>query len=305
MGNFPVGFEILKILFDLFNKESTASDQTQGSQGGVKTATATMKLLQESYANMSLNIERIVQWVKEVDTQIWQMYLAYMPESMKYRVNGPGNEWMFEEVSVDDLLLNPDISLEIDVAEISKEYLQEVAKEVFAQIANNPVMIQLGLVTPQKIFNAAKNLLQNYGLKDYQNYVVEPPNLESIPPDKENYMIVQGENVAPRPADMDMDHIPVHMGFLQDPEEIKKIPPDRFDLVRQMVSDHITRHQVQLQIKAVQQQMAIQQAAIMAQQANVKDSEGKKPDQGKVIGNNVPGNESQFMGVGMPGMGQI
>lgn len=305
-GNFPVGFELLSLFMDLFQREAATSDQIQGQQGGVKTATATMKLIEEAYQNMSLNIMRVIDFVKRVDRQIWKLYMAYMPESIKFRVQGPGNKWEFKEMKREDLLLNPDISLEADVAEISREYTQQVAKEVFGMITGNPMMMQMGIVDPRRVYHACKGLLESYGVKDYQNYLIEPPEVKSEDPENENYLMVEGQDVVPSAIDDDAAHISAHMGFTQG-DGVRLIPPGSFTEVMQRFTAHITLHQQAQMIKAQQQAAAMQQAMAMAGEGGVRGEGGRVKDdlQGKTTGRVNPGEMSPFQTVSMPGMGPI
>lgn len=308
-GNFPVGFELLTLFMDLFQREAATSDQIQGQPGGVKTATATMKLIEEAYQNMGLNIARVLEFIGRVDRQIWKLYMAYMPENIKYRVKGPGQKWEFKEMSREDLLLNPDITLEADVAEISKEYTQQVAQEVFTMVSQNPAMLQMGIVDPRRIYHACKGLLQAYGVKDYHNYLIEPPEMRSEDPENENYLMVEGQDVVPSPVDDDAAHIQAHMGFSQG-DGARLIPPGTFTETMQRFTAHITLHQQAQMLKAQQQAMAMQQAAMMAasRQGQGNKPGGNNPDQnlqGKVTGRVNPGEQSPFQTVLMPGMGPI
>ncbi len=305
-ANFPVGFELLSFFVDLFQREAVTSDQVQGQPGGVKTATATMKLLQEAYQNMSLNIERVVQFIKQMDIQIWKLCMAYMPGEIIYRVMGPQQEYEFKTISKSDLIMSPDISLEIDIAETSKEYVQQVAMQIFESISTNPLLIQMGVVNPSKSHAGCKNLLQAFGQKDYQNYLSEPQNLESKDPDEENYQMAEGQNIPPMPMDDDQYHMQVHMTFKE--QAINLIPMEEYLNVMIRVDNHIALHQQQQQIKALQQQLAIEQAANMAQQqrgqnkAKNSETEGQ---QGKTTGMVSPGQNSPFLNVRMPGMGTV
>jgi hypothetical protein len=312
-GNFPVGFELLKLFMDLFQREAATSDQIQGQQGGVKTATATMKLIEEAYQNMSLNIMRVIDFVKRVDRQIWKLYMAYMPENIKYRVQGAGNKWEFKEMRREDLLLNPDINLEVEVAEISREYTQQVAREVFGMVSGNAMMMQMGIVDPRRIYYACKGLLEAYGVKDYQNYLIEPDEIKSEDPENENYLMVEGQDVVPAVVDDDAAHISTHMGFTQG-DGVRLIPPGMFTEVMQRFTAHIALHQQAQMMKAQQQQAAMQQAMMMNAEQQGKgggQSKGQRPGQqdpnlqGKVTGRVNPGEMSPFQTVPMPGMGPI
>lgn len=304
-ANFPVGFELLKFFIDIFQRDSAASDQIQGQRGGVSTATATVKLIQEAYQNMSLNISRVVDWIKQVDRQIWQLYRAYMPDNLKYRVMGPDSKYEFKEMTRADLLLNPDIALEVNVEETSKQYVQEVANEIMQTIAMNPLLLQARITDPSKIYNAAKNQLEAYGVKNSAKYLNEPEVVESIDPGQENYQMVEGKDVGISPLDNDQEHLQEHQAFI---EAIPNLvtDPSEIDALMRRNNNHMMLHMQQAQMKAMQQAQMIQ----MAQAQQAQQGQGEKsgqPDnmQGKVAGRIPPGAAGPFQQQNIPNMGAV
>jgi len=303
-ANFPVGFELLKFFIDIFQRDSAASDQIQGQKGGVDTATATVRLIQEAYQNMSLNISRVVEWIKQVDRQIWQLYRAYMPDSFKYRVMGPDSKYEFFEMTRADLLLNPDIALEVNVEETSKQYVQEVANEMMQTIAMNPLLLQAGVIDPSKIYNAAKNVLEAYGVKNYSKYLNEPEVIESVDPEQENYQLVEGKDVGISPLDNDQEHLQEHQAFIEAIPNL--VGFGEVDALMQRNSNHMMLHTRQAQMKAMQQMQMIQQAQAQQEAGGQGKKSGQTDDmQGKVSGRIPPGAAGPFQQQNIPNMGAV
>lgn len=290
-ANFPVGFEILNFLIDLFQREAATSDQIQGSAGGVRTATATVKLIQEAYQNMSLCIKRVLEWVCKLDQQNYDLFVAYASPSMKYRVTGEKGRYEFPEFTQQDFMKHPDITLEVDIAETSKEYVQQVTQEVFGMVCNQ-VLIQTGVVTPEGIYNAAKAMLEARDQKNYHSFITKPPVLQSVDPETENYQITEGQIVIPMPQDDDQEHLKNHTAFIDQASEL--VEPEMINTVVKNEMNHIALHQNQMAMKLQQQQQAMAQLA-MAQQVQQQQIQGNPDElQGKVTGRLNPGATSQF-----------
>lgn len=306
-ANFPVGFQLLSFFIDLFQRESASSDQLQGQAGGVKTATATVKLIQESYQNMSLPIARCVEWLKDVYRHIWKLYISYMPDTMKYRVMGPEKNYEFKEIKRSDLILNPDLTLEINVEETSKAYMQQVAVELFEKISLNPILLQAGITTPTKIYNAARAMVEAYA-KGSEKYIQEPQEIEAHDPMKENNMMIEGRMPEISPLDDDAKHMVVHDSQKEAAEHLKA--PEDIPGFISMINAHNTLHMQQAQMKAMQQaQMAQQMQAqqpgtVRGQQANNQQGNADAL-QGKVTGSINPGETNRFAPMPIPGMGTV
>ena len=311
-SNFPVGFELIKFLYDLFQRGASTSDQAQGQQGGVKTATATVKLIEMTLSQMGPCIKRVMEWMVRVYKQFWAMNLTFMPEQRKYRVMGPNSEKVFKAISKSDLIYNPDIKLTIAIEELSKDFMVQVAMQIMQSVAN-PMLIQAGIVNQRDLYNAQKNLLEKLGVKDYHNYITEPQMIESIDPEKEFYMMVEGQEVATMPTDDDVVHMQSHMEKKNTAGQYVAGAEQYYPLIGR-IDRHLALHQNQQQQKLLQQQQAMLQMAAMTEfqeqgaGGNKKQAGGPQDQnlQGMIPTHMMPGQVGQ-LGQGMPmqGIGQI
>lgn len=118
------------------------------------------------------------------------------------------------------------------------------------QTLMNPMLMQLGLVNPQTLYHALKNLLEAMDVDNWEDLLAEPPQekMASVNPDQENLQMLPGKIVPVHPADDDQAHIVAHAGFLQKLQEEPGLCQNPAVYV-----EHIKRHRKQEQMKAQQQ----------------------------------------------------
>jgi len=290
-------FEMLKHYMEQFQKQSMVSEPLQGQQGGLKTATAFMKALSENYQNLSIIFKNVLDAIKQVHKMIWMNIVAYMPDDMEYRTKGSTEVQTF---SRRDIIKNPDINIDVTAEELSKEYMQTAITEVFMNLANNPLMIQAGIVQPRNMYEMAKDYAESFS-KGAKDYLTEPPQPEPPhDPEEENYLMVQGEEVVPSPLDDDAQHIQIHQVFPVN--NAQQIQPEVFAQVVMRIQAHNNLHiqaqQAKLQQQLMMAQMAGQQGGKGAGQGGQSQNQGGPAmvsPQGNMTGLNMQ----------MPGMGEI
>jgi len=303
-------FEMIKFFVDLIQKEGATSDQVQGQQGGVKTATAVMRLANETYINFSEQIKNQVRFFGRVLSQVWKLNHIYMPDEEKYRIMGPKSEAEFPKMSKKDLMKNADIQIEYGAEDNNTEY-RMAAIDKMIQFIFNPMFVQAGIVNPKNWYNMLKKVFEELNIKDFHNYITEPDIPGSIDPEKEFYMMLEGQDVAISPADDDQGHLQKHMELKNTAGQYVSSPEEYTPLI-QRIDNHIELHVKQQLMKIIQQQQAMEQIAMQAQQQQISQTKGKRQDpnlQGKVAGPMMPGFNEQGqpavnMQEPMAGMGQ-
>jgi hypothetical protein len=253
-ANIGVGAQQLQMLYSMFERLSSINDQVMGRQGGTKTATATVRLLGESMQNLSINYRRFAEGLKKITYNIYQLYRIYMPYRKKYRILGPDGKYVSCEITKEELIEHPDISLNIDLETTNKVFRREVYQMLFQSIAMNPILLQMGIVTKRNVYDAAKNFIEALDPKGADAWLTEPPDEpKSIPPEEENYLFMQGGTSMPKTREDHMTHIASHTMFRQS-QMASAMPFDRLSSIDQ----HIKQHQ--------QMMFEMQQMAAMAQQ---------------------------------------
>jgi hypothetical protein len=97
-----------------------------------------------------------------------------LPPGFQFRVLGDDGSQYWETVRGREEIAGMfDFELEPNSANSNRQVQQEVAQNTFATIMN-PLLIQMGVVTPGNIYNAAKNMFQALGVKDFSKYITKP-----------------------------------------------------------------------------------------------------------------------------------
>lgn len=254
-NNIPQLTAILQILFTFFERWQGVNDQTLGRAGGARTATATLRLLGEAAQHFAIDHRRIAEGIKRMILNIWQLYRAYMPPEMTYRIMGTNGEYEFKTITREELIYHPDISLNLDIESVSKQYKQEAYRFLQQSIVNE-FNVQAGIVTPANGYEISKLLLEAFDQKNIDLWITKPDTAGMLNPEEENIRMLQGEPLMPHQQDDDMFHIQSHIMVVQNP------PPwaglDRLA----MITTHIAKHQQQAQ----QKQQLAQAARSMPQE---------------------------------------
>jgi len=286
-------FEMIKFFVDLLQKQGATSDQLQGQPGGVKTATATVRLANEAYMNMSERIKGQVRFFGRLLNQVWKLNHINMPKEEKYRIMGPKSEAEFPTMSKKDIMRNVDIKIQYSTEDNNTGY-RMAAIDKMVQFIFNPMFVQAGIVNPKNWYNMLKKVFEELNMKDFHNYITEPNIPESIDPEKEFYMMLEGQEVPTSPTDDDQGHLQKHMELKNTAGQYISSPEEYTPLI-QRIDNHIELHVKQQIMKVIQQQQAMQQIAMQAQQQGEKP-QGARQDpnlQGRVSGPMTPGFNEQ------------
>jgi len=186
---------------------------------------------------------------------IWQLYRAYMPPEMTYRIMGTDGQYKFKSITREELIYHPDISLNLDIESVSKQYKQE-AYRFLQQAVVNEFNVQAGIVTKDNAYEITKLILEAFDQKNIDLWITKPATTGMLSPVEENARMMQGEILMPHPQDNDMEHLQIHMPLIENSPP--GVPFDRISII----ATHTQRHQQQGQQK---QQMA-QSANIFQQQ---------------------------------------
>jgi hypothetical protein len=154
----------------------------------------------------------------------------------------------YSEVSFPDAL-KYSLKITANINKINQNAQVAKARGV-VQTLMNPMLMQLGLVNPQTLYHALKNLLEAMDVDNWEDFLAEPPQekMASVNPDKENLEMLPGHIVPVHPADDDQAHIVSHVKFL---EELRAEPGLCQNAA--VYVEHIKRHRKQEQMKAQQQ----------------------------------------------------
>lgn len=144
------------------------------SQGAARTATGVRGLLGESSNNLSIYIRRMNRpWARALKHLFSQLQVR-LPKGFQFRVLGDdGNAYWSQVKTREDIAGMYDFELEPNSSNSNKMILVEQANMIY-QATQNPIDLQLGLVTPAERYEAIANQLKVNGIKDVSKYVRKP-----------------------------------------------------------------------------------------------------------------------------------
>lgn len=252
-NNLGTSFAELQMLWSTWERYMKINDPMMGIQGQARqTATATLKLLSESLEANSINFTRYKQGWSQIFLNTWQLYRAYMPEYMKFRIWDPmakegAGDWKFDKMAKKDMISYPDIDLSIDIEQTSKIFQRQLYTSLY-EILMNQTNLLTKVTNANSAYNCLDRLLDAFDIKDKANFIVRPPEpTPPIEPQQEIYMLAQGIYPKPNPNEDINNHLAVHQTFVMSPE-FKMLSPG----IQQMHFQHIAET---MQIAQQQQQM--------------------------------------------------
>lgn len=151
------------------------------SQGVGRTATGAAALVNELNANIDIYIKHF-QWgfsrnLKFMDKQVQEL----LPLGLEYRVVGMDGRSLYKRFSDRDTF-NFDCDFEITGNTVnSNKAIERDTAQMLLQLLQNPIALQAGLVKPQNLYNAYKNLLRKFEVRDFDSYLTSPEAVESSP----------------------------------------------------------------------------------------------------------------------------
>ncbi len=145
-----------------------------GGQGATRTATGTRALLGEANANLDVFLRRMNRGWKRVLIYLFHMLQQRLPPGFDFRITGDDGHGYWKQVkSKEELCGMYDFELEANSANSNKMVQIEQANQIYATL-NNPLLIQLGIVSPLNIYNALKFKLQVEGTRDFGRFISKP-----------------------------------------------------------------------------------------------------------------------------------
>jgi hypothetical protein len=172
-----------QFLMGLVERVTSISDLSlgmMGSQGAARTATGARALLGESNANLDVFLRRMNRGWKRVLIYMFNLLKQKIESNFMFRVLGDdGNAYWRKIESPEEIQLMVDFELDANSANSNKTVQIEQANSI-VQSLMNPLLIQLGVVTPLNIFEAYKNKLIVEGTKDFGRYLTKPQGFTRI-----------------------------------------------------------------------------------------------------------------------------
>lgn len=167
----------VNMLYSMVERVTSISDISLGivgGQGATRTATGTRALLGESNANLDVFLRRMNRGWKRVLIYLFNLLQQKIKPGFMFRILGDdGNAYWSKIESTEELQGMFDFELEPNSSNSNQVVRIEQANSR-VQAIMNPLLIQLGVVTPLNIYEAFKDKFIAEGTKDYGRYITKP-----------------------------------------------------------------------------------------------------------------------------------
>jgi hypothetical protein len=292
------GFQEEAALMNQVERLTSVSDLSlgiqSGNQGAARTARGATILSNEANTNLDIFLKRLNRGLKQFYKFLFAKLQQRLPEGFDFRLLGDdGNQYWATVERPEEIAGQYDFEIESSTANSNKQVQVEQADIAF-QLSQNPILLQLGIVSTANLFNAAKETLRVRGVKEFTKYLTKPQDVvRQFSPEEIGNRLLSGIDVPLDPT-QDLD------GFVTWVSEIMKSDETVGQFGPSEVATLVLKAQEAQALSQAVQQAAAQQANIQqqqqnAQQANLGQTFGEtvqaNPNTGQTTGG-VDGNQT-------------
>ncbi len=217
-----------------------------------RTATQTVKLLEEGNVRISLDTKVLQEDMSLVLAHFWELEYMFTPEQTFFRVTEEDADGLFPVNNGGSVITSQerdgryDFRLKFANSVWSKEMKKEQSLARYQLDLQNPLIVQ----NPRALWQVTNDAHEALGDPNFADLVPEPPAPDiSIDPREEWVRMQEGEEVHINPMDNDQVHMTRHY---RDYEE-SQTDPDRDPAAVEALKAHYMQHIAQLQQKKLQQ----------------------------------------------------
>lgn len=183
-GGTAYGFQEEAAVSSYADKASGVNEMAVGStegQGAARTATGASILANAANAGIDIFIRRYQEGFKK-NLHILDLQLqALLPLGTIIKVIGREGKDIYRQFQDrDSIKFEVDYCLEGNSSNSNKLIERDVSLQML-QTLTNPLFLQTGVVGPQNIYNAVKNVLQKFEYRNIDAYITAPEEAESSP----------------------------------------------------------------------------------------------------------------------------
>lgn len=214
-------FQVLGLIQQYVEQFTSTSDYLSGRESkGTKTPTAsgTLAIIEQGLVTFAVMTKRVFRSVRKELRLIMLMNQIYLSDTKQYRVMGGEDEIAFNDIKAEDFESVQDIIPIGDPSYASRQIRQQEAMQKYQVLMSSPLIAgnpDLGMKPNLKsMHEALSDVLDTFDTKN-KNKLLPPLPEESLTPEMENSMFMQGDYVSPKPGENHQQHIQVHTNFTQ------------------------------------------------------------------------------------------
>jgi hypothetical protein len=284
----------------------------QGKSSALRTTSNMQSLLQQGDARPERILRRFFTGLAEIWQQFHELNKVFLPKQKMFRTMIGVTDIMNPYVTIaDKTAIEGRFMFEFGASILNtNRALATGALQDMLGMLVNPLLLQLQIVTPEKIFTLLKDLIKARG-QDPMKYIQSPTNdpnagLPKISAEDAVYSVLNGYFPHGAPMEPLEQHIQKLQVFTQTPEYMKHLSPGSQQLLGQYAATKVAelqQQQAQQQMMANAQQMQQQmQGGGQGGQPGAKPKGGNPPPPQGAAGN-PPVSGREMLNESLPGAG--
>lgn len=186
-----------------------------------------------------------------------------------FRTGGEAGNEITKRFERDRLAGKIDLKLTANLQQMNEQLERQIAMDML-QLLLNEVLIQLGIVTPETIYQAVNKLAKSF---HYDGVKLNEPSVgpySDAPHIEEHQMFLGQKPIGPTMNENHEEHLASHARTASDVKLMAKWPPP----ARILLGQHI---QETIKVQQAKQLLDQQRAAMAAQMAQTMESKGIRP----------------------------
>jgi hypothetical protein len=249
------------------------SEYSQGrsaiSPNQPRTATGQMAMMEAGNIRVAMDLRFVREDLKAILKHIWELDQQFAPPNLFFRVTEAEAAGLFDtkrggaEMTPEEFNGSYDFDIQFATSIWQRDAQAQKELQLYGLDMQNPLILQ----NPRALWKITNKVHAALGDRNFASLVPEPPDTgETINPKEEWALMLQGEEVDPRPADNDDFHIITHLKHIE-MERASQHPDEA--AIREGIA-HVAKHHAQKRQKMLMQaltQQIVQNATQAANQA--------------------------------------
>jgi hypothetical protein len=214
--------------------------------GVFRTASGSNDMASETNIQLEIHFDRLARTLSRLLQALFTLSRERMPEKLYYRITGETGDPIFGEVSRDSLKGQYDFEINIDILGDSRTQAKQDAT-MLMQMMINPAFTQTGVVTPDNLYNLAKNFLMKNKIRRVGNFITAPQTYQGdfITPSERCFRIVLDNYTDPpientvRMNENHQEALRIYQGFKESPHYGMLTSPNQVAALERLIAKHI------------------------------------------------------------------
>lgn len=278
----------------------------QGKSAALRTTSNMQALLQQGDARPERVLRRFFVGLAEIWAQFHELNQVFLPKEKKFRISTAVTKDKDPYMTIpnrDYIQGRFEFEFSASILNTNRALATSALQDMLGMLVN-PLLFQLGIVTPQNVHTLLSDAIKARG-QEPEKYITAPTadpfGSTKISTEDALMSIMNGMYPYGSPMEPMEEHLQKIQEFAKDPENLDKFTPQQVTMLAQYSANRIQEYH-----RMLEQQMMMQNAASMQQQVGGQGTpgpagQGAPPNTG--VGGNPPVQGQEMLDESLPGAG--